>query len=184
MCMADYSEVQHGFHLMNSFFLNPENNKSFIAALDNCHPEVSKDALLAFPHWWDRQRFETYITSISEPSLGAISPTEKFGVNLDLVRILCLVRNHFRFVLFSAQFFFCVALILRLVAGLIVRVVLPRFPPKAAIAVLIPSSFLCSLFCSIFSALRMFMRFLRADCTTEEKRAGRGAPGLPYACSD
>jgi len=66
MCMADYSEVLHGFALMNSFFLNPDNNTSFVAALDKSHSEVSKNALLAFSHWWDRQRTETYVTSISE----------------------------------------------------------------------------------------------------------------------
>jgi hypothetical protein len=66
MCMADYSEVLHGFHLTNSFFLNSENNKAFIAALDNTYPEVAKDALFAFSHWWAGQRTETYITSISE----------------------------------------------------------------------------------------------------------------------
>jgi DUF2971 family protein len=86
MCMADYSEVQHGFALMNSFFLNPENNKSFITALDNCYPEVSKDALLAFSHWWDRNRFETYITAISEhddseDEHGRLSMWRAFGGN-------------------------------------------------------------------------------------------------------
>lgn len=33
MCMADYSEVLHGFAQMNSFFLNSDNNKTFTAAL-------------------------------------------------------------------------------------------------------------------------------------------------------
>jgi hypothetical protein len=93
MCMADYSEVQHGFALMNSFFLNPENNKSFIAALDNCHAGVSKDALLAFSHWWDRQRFETYITSISEhdnseDEHGRLSMWRAFGGNAARVALV------------------------------------------------------------------------------------------------
>lgn len=93
MCMADYSEVQHGFHLMNSFFLNPENNKTFIAALDNCHPDVSKDALLAFSHWWERQRFETYITSISEHAdsedkHGRLSMWRAFGGNAARVALV------------------------------------------------------------------------------------------------
>jgi hypothetical protein len=91
--MADYSEVQHGFHLMNSFFLDPENNKSFIAALDNCHPEVSKDAFLAFSHWWDRNRFETYITSISEhddseDEHGRLSMWRAFGGNAARVALV------------------------------------------------------------------------------------------------
>jgi Protein of unknown function (DUF2971) len=66
ICMADYSEVLHGFAQMNSFFLNSDNNKTFTAALDKCHSDISRDALFAFSHWWDRQRTETYITSISE----------------------------------------------------------------------------------------------------------------------
>lgn len=93
MCMADYSEVQHGFALMNSFFLNPENNTAFIAALDYCHPGVSKDALLAFSHWWDRNRFETYITSISEhddseDEHGRLSMWRAFGGNAARVALV------------------------------------------------------------------------------------------------
>jgi hypothetical protein len=83
----------------------------------------------------------------------------------------CFFRDHFCFFLFAAQFAFCVADIFRLAAADILWPTFRRLPPNAAIAAVIPSSCPINLFCSFFSALRMFMRFLRADCTTERKRA-------------
>src|SRR5260221_4967363 len=93
MCMADYSEVLHGFALMNSFFLNPDNNTSFVAALNRSHSDVSKDAFFAFSHWWDRQRTETYITSISEhddreDEHGRLSMWRAFGGNAARVALV------------------------------------------------------------------------------------------------
>ena len=44
-CMSDYREVNHGYELFSSFFSNPENNISFIKALDLCAPGVAVEAV-------------------------------------------------------------------------------------------------------------------------------------------
>jgi hypothetical protein len=93
MCMTDYSEVQHGFALINSFFQNEHNYEFFATALDQCHSEVSKDTLLAFSHWWERQRTETYVASISEhedgeDEHGRLSMWRAFGGNAGKVALV------------------------------------------------------------------------------------------------
>jgi hypothetical protein len=86
MCMTDYSEVQHGFALFNSFFMDDENTKSFVSTLDGCHAELGRNVVTAFYHWSDRNITETYITSISEhddseDEHGRLSMWRGFGGN-------------------------------------------------------------------------------------------------------
>jgi hypothetical protein len=65
-CMADYSEVQHGFNILNRFFDSEANRKTFIEALDTCAPGAAQEAIDVVQKTWRDIRFDTYITSISE----------------------------------------------------------------------------------------------------------------------
>jgi len=65
-CMADYREVQHGFELINAFFVDTTNRERFSAALDACSPGIAKEAIDLFNAWWSDIQFNTYISSISE----------------------------------------------------------------------------------------------------------------------
>ena len=65
-CMSDYSEVQHGFHTLNRFFLTSANKTAFQQALDVCAPGLANEAIRLFNEWWQDTQLNTYITSISE----------------------------------------------------------------------------------------------------------------------
>lgn len=65
-CMSDYSEVQHGFHILNSFFANEEKKESFTEALDDCIPGVASEAIAAFNDSWRDIQLNTYIACLSE----------------------------------------------------------------------------------------------------------------------
>jgi hypothetical protein len=64
-CMADYSEVQHGFNLLNKFFADASKAGEFKNALDGCVDGVGKQAFDLFNQWWNDIRFNTYITNLA-----------------------------------------------------------------------------------------------------------------------
>jgi len=65
-CMADYSEVQHGFDIFNQYFLDPAKRKAFVDAFNACSPGVADEAITVFNNWWQDIRFNTFIACVSE----------------------------------------------------------------------------------------------------------------------
>jgi hypothetical protein len=65
-CMADYSEVQHGFNIYDRYFLDAAKKKAFVDAFDACSPGAANDAFTAFGNWWQDLRMNTYIACLSE----------------------------------------------------------------------------------------------------------------------
>jgi len=65
-CMTDYSEVQHGFSLLNKFFADTSKAGEFKSALDGCVDGVGKQSFDLFNQWWNDIRFNTCITCVSE----------------------------------------------------------------------------------------------------------------------
>jgi hypothetical protein len=83
-CMSDFSEVQHGFDNLNSFFANTAKKESFTEALDDCIPGVASEAITAFNNSWNDIRLNSYITCLSEhrdseDSNGRLSMWRGFG---------------------------------------------------------------------------------------------------------
>jgi len=92
-CMADYSEVQHGFQIFRSFFSDKAKADSFIEALDACCSGVAQEAINLFHQWWNNIQVNTYIASISEhddreDSHGRLSMWRAFGGNAARVAIV------------------------------------------------------------------------------------------------
>lgn len=65
-CMADFREVQHGFDILNTFFLNETKRNAFIQALEACAPGSAGEAINLFNQWLQDIRLNTYIASLSE----------------------------------------------------------------------------------------------------------------------
>jgi len=65
-CMSDFSEVQHGFDILNSFFSDSAKRTSFTEALDDCIPGVASEAITAFNNSWREIQLNTYIACLSE----------------------------------------------------------------------------------------------------------------------
>lgn len=83
-CMSDFSEVQHGFDILNSFFANKARRDSFTEALDECIPGVASEAITAFNNSWNDIRSNSYIACLSEhqdgeDSNGRLSMWRAFG---------------------------------------------------------------------------------------------------------
>jgi hypothetical protein len=83
-CMSDYSEVQHGFDIFNSFFSDSIRKESFTEALDDCMPGVASEAIIAFNNSWRDIRLNSYIACLSEhqdseDSNGRLSMWRAFG---------------------------------------------------------------------------------------------------------
>jgi len=91
-CMSDYSEVQHGFEIINKFLSDEPKRKEFIEALDAHFPGAVQDAITQFNQWWIDIRFSTYITAISEhdneEEHGRLSMWRAFGSNAARVAIV------------------------------------------------------------------------------------------------
>lgn len=92
-CMADYREVQHGFDMLNSFFLDTGRKAQFVTAFDECFPNVGADAIALFNQWWNDIRFNTYVASVSEHDdsedfHGRLSMWRAFGGNSGRVAIV------------------------------------------------------------------------------------------------
>lgn len=83
-CMDDYREVQHGFELINSFFVDPINTKMFVDALEMCAPGIGQQAIAQFNKWWRDIQFSSFISSLSvhkdsEDLHGRLSMWRGFG---------------------------------------------------------------------------------------------------------
>ena len=83
-CMSDFSEVQHGFDILDKFFANKARKESFTEALDDCIPGVASEAIAAFNNSWKDILLNTYIACLSEhqdseDSNGRLSMWRAFG---------------------------------------------------------------------------------------------------------
>jgi hypothetical protein len=83
-CMSDFSEVQHGFDILQRFLAIKEKKESFTDALDDCIPGVASEAVTAFNNCWKDIRFNSYIACLSEhqdseDSNGRLSMWRAFG---------------------------------------------------------------------------------------------------------
>jgi hypothetical protein len=92
-CMADYSEVQHGFEILRRFFSDSAKTQIFNAALDKIAPGAGIDAIKLFDQWSPSIRFNTYIASISEHDdaedrHGRLSMWRAFGGNTARVALV------------------------------------------------------------------------------------------------
>ena len=90
-CMSDYSEVRHGFNMLNKFF--EQNTQEFISTLDKYSPGAAQEAIDLFNRWWANIEFNTYVTSISEHDdeeniHGRLSMWRAFGGNNTRVAIV------------------------------------------------------------------------------------------------
>ena len=85
-CMADFSEVAHGYDYLFNVFTKSPRGKEFIDALDTCVPGPAHQALTTFDQHWPDIRLNTFISSVSEhkPSeddCGRLSMWRAFGAN-------------------------------------------------------------------------------------------------------
>lgn len=85
-CMSDYSEVQHGFRILNEFFKDPSKKSGFTASLDACSPNIATESIDLFNQWWTDIQLSTYISSVSEHDNkedlhGRLSMWRAFGGN-------------------------------------------------------------------------------------------------------
>lgn len=92
-CMADYREVQHGFDMLNSFFVDTGLRAQFVTALDECFPNVGTDAIALFNQWWRDIQYNTFVGSVSEHDdsedlHGRLSMWRAFGGNSGRVAIV------------------------------------------------------------------------------------------------
>jgi hypothetical protein len=92
-CMADFSEVQHGFQILNSFFSVEDSRKKFAAVLDTCAPGAAEEAIKEFNKSWLDIQLDTYITSVSEhgeeeDQHGRLSMWRAFGGSSTRVAIV------------------------------------------------------------------------------------------------
>jgi hypothetical protein len=85
-CMSDYSEVQHGFAILQKFFSDKANTEKFCAALDKSVPGAAMEGITLFNQWWAARdiEFNTYIASIAEHDAredlhGRLSMWRAFG---------------------------------------------------------------------------------------------------------
>lgn len=65
-CMSDFSEVEHGYGMLLSFFSEKKNEQAFTQALDSCHNGASSSVYGSVNSWGTLFRYDTFITSISE----------------------------------------------------------------------------------------------------------------------
>jgi hypothetical protein len=83
-CMSDFSEVQHGFDILQRFLAIKEKKESFTDALDDCIPGVASEAISVFDNSSCDIRFNSYIACLSEhqdseDSNGRLSMWRGFG---------------------------------------------------------------------------------------------------------
>ncbi len=52
-CMADYSEVRHGYNILLKFFSDGNNKEMFISALEECANGIAQEAIGLFDQWWN-----------------------------------------------------------------------------------------------------------------------------------
>jgi hypothetical protein len=83
-CLSDFSEVQHGFDILQRFLAIKEKKESFTDALDDCILGVASEAITAFNKSWKDIQFNSYIACLSEhqdseDSNGRLSMWRAFG---------------------------------------------------------------------------------------------------------
>jgi hypothetical protein len=83
-CMADFSEVDHGFSVLKAYFNKAERQAQFSSALDACGTGIFDEAVGHFDAWWQKIRYDTYIASIAEHDddedyFGRLSMWRGFG---------------------------------------------------------------------------------------------------------
>lgn len=98
-CMSDYREVQHGYDMLNASFSRPGVQDAYVAALNNCRPNLADETLRLFASWWGDIRTSTYIASVSEHDSredfhGRLSMWRAFGGNSARVAIVLNVPKH------------------------------------------------------------------------------------------
>jgi len=69
-CMVDYSEVLHGYTVLDNLLKKSDNLSAFGDAVNGCFDGLTTEVFELFNGWWQHIRTETYITSISEHRLG------------------------------------------------------------------------------------------------------------------
>jgi Protein of unknown function (DUF2971) len=99
VCMSDYTEVKHGFTILNNYFSNDIKTNAFKAALERCAPGATNEAINLFNQWWGNIQLQTYITSISEHLIdedlhGRLSMWRAFGANQTRVAIVFNIPWH------------------------------------------------------------------------------------------
>jgi hypothetical protein len=82
--MSDYSEVQHGFRILQSSFFENSKADAFRTALDACALDAAAEAITVFSQQWENIQSHTYIASVSEhdnreDSHGRLSMWRGFG---------------------------------------------------------------------------------------------------------
>lgn len=92
-CMSDYSEVQHGFAIINEFFRDESKKETFTKSLDECSSNIGEEAIDLFNQWWQDIQLSTYIASVSEHDdkedlHGRLSMWRAFGGNATRVAIV------------------------------------------------------------------------------------------------
>jgi DUF2971 family protein len=65
-CMSDYREVQHGFDLLNTYFLDREKREEFYPALNQCGSDIGEEAVSKLNHVLNDTRLNTFIACLSE----------------------------------------------------------------------------------------------------------------------
>ena len=50
-CMADYSEVLHGFEILQRFFADDIKKKKLYEAIDTVSPNIAEEAVTLFDQW-------------------------------------------------------------------------------------------------------------------------------------
>ncbi len=65
-CMSDYSEIQHGFEILDEWFFNQTNSNNFKSALNSIHADVADAGIQAFYSNFEKIRMNTYVSSLSE----------------------------------------------------------------------------------------------------------------------
>lgn len=98
-CMSDYSEVQHGFRILDGVFLSNRFHRSaFNEALDACAPGAAEEAIALFKSWWADISLNSYITCLSEhddkeDKNGRLSMWRAFGEHLVGIAIVLKVSS-------------------------------------------------------------------------------------------
>ena len=87
-CMTDYREVQHGFAILQRYFLDENKRKNFTKAIDEFALGAADEAIHRFDEWWrlGTFQFKTFIASVSEHTPeedvhGRLSMWRAFGAN-------------------------------------------------------------------------------------------------------
>jgi hypothetical protein len=84
VCMNDYREFEHGLDHLIRFFNDPATRKTFFDAVNQCGEGLAEEAVGLFGKWLPHNRFNVYVTCISEhsndeDSYGRLSMWRAYG---------------------------------------------------------------------------------------------------------